>query len=407
MTVLIVGAGASGMTAALAASENPACRVILLERQVRVGRKLLATGNGRCNLTNLAAAPADYHGEDASFCAPALRAFGPEAARAYFRSLGLLTVAEPSGRVYPLSDQANSVVDVLRFALQRPNVELRAGCEVRCVWRRRDGFLLKTTLGDAEGERLIVAAGGAAGEKLGGTRAGYDMLVSLGHTCTPLRPSLVQLAVAGGATRALKGVRADGTVEVVSAGRVLARSEGEIQFTESGLSGPAVFEISRAASSADGPVTLRLDLLRSVAEDELLALLRARREGFPALTAENLLTGILHNRLGRVLAQSAGLSLSAPLSSLGDGELARAAGTVKRFELAFDYALGFESAQVTAGGVRTAEFDPETMASRLVPGLYACGEVLDVDGDCGGFNLQWAWSSGRAAGRAAAREAAE
>ena len=396
------------MAAALAASEDPACRVILLERQARVGRKLLATGNGRCNLTNLAAAPARYHGEDPSFCVPALGAFGAEDTLAYFRSLGLLTVTEPSGKVYPFSDQANSVVDVLRFALEKPNVELRTGCEVKKAWRRGSGFLLKTTLGDAAGDRLIVAAGGAAGEKLGGTRAGYDLLASLGHGCTALRPSLVQLAVTDGATRSLRGVRADGAVEVVSRGRVLARSEGEIQFTEFGVSGPAVFEVSRAASAAEGPVTLRLDLLRQLDAPALLALLRGRCAACPTLTAENLLTGILHNRLGRVLALAAGLSLGEPLGSLSDGALARAAETVKCFALDFDRALGFDCAQVTAGGVRTADFDPRTMGSRLVPGLYACGEVLDVDGDCGGFNLQWAWSSGRLAGRCAAGgEAAE
>lgn len=390
------------MAAAIAAAENPDIRVILLERQARVGRKLLATGNGRCNLSNRAAAPAHYHGEEPEFCAPALRVFGTVQTLNWFQALGLLTVAEPSGRLYPFSDQAGSVVDVLRFALERPNVVLHTGCEVKRVWKKQDGFLLKTTAGDFSGDRLIVAAGGAAGEKQGGSRAGYALLKALGHTCTPLFPSLVQLAVAGGATRSLKGVRADGAIRALSAGILLAESAGEIQFTEFGVSGPAAFEISRAASTAPGPISLQLDLLRPWDEPSLFELLCRRRASYPELTAENLLTGTLHNRLGRVVLQAAGIPLASRLADLTGGDLQRAAHTVKYLELAFDHALGMDCAQVTAGGIHTAEFDADTMQSRLVPGLFACGEVLDIDGDCGGYNLQWAWSSGRLAGRSAA-----
>ena len=401
MTILILGGGASGMAAALAASESGAHQVILLERQARVGRKLLATGNGRCNLSNLHAAPDHYHGADPAFCRPALEAFGTDDTLAWFRSLGLLTVAEASGRVYPFSDQANSVVDVLRFALERPNLEVRLGCEVKKFWKRRDGFLLKTSLGDVAGEKLIVAAGGAAGEKLGGTTAGYDLLTKLGHRRTALAPSLVPLVAEGTVTRALKGVRAQGAVSLLQDGKELAASRGEIQFTETGVSGPAIFEISRAAAAG---TEIRLDLLPQASLHDLTALLQETCARLPQRCAEDLLTGILHNRLGRVLVKSAGIPMEQPLHSLSQTALERTARTVKAFCLRCAGPLGIGQAQVTAGGIATRDFSPQTLESRIVPGIYACGEVLDIDGDCGGFNLQWAWSSGRLAGRAAAGE---
>lgn len=388
------------MAAALTAAEGGA-DVVLLERQARLGRKLLATGNGRCNLSNLHAGPGSYHGKDPDFCRPALERFGVSDTLQWFRGMGLLTVAESSGRVYPYSDQANSVLDVLRFSLDRMGVQVITGCEVRKIWARRDGYLLKTGAGDFAGDRLVIAAGGAAGGKLGGTDLGYRLLESLGHRRTKLYPALVQLITEGNATRALKGIRAQAVVEVLDGKTLLARSEGEVQFTETGVSGPAVFEISRAASVGGPGLLLRLDLTPHLERDELTALLAARQDGFPDLTADDLLTGILHNRLGRVLVKTAEISAAVPLSKLDRPQLARVTETVKAFQLVLAGTQGFDCAQVTAGGIVTDDFIPETLQSRLRPGLYACGETLDIDGDCGGFNLQWAWSSGRLAGASA------
>ncbi len=406
MTILVVGGGAAGMAAAIEAAADGRHEVVVIERQSRVGRKLLATGNGRCNLSNLHADPARYHGEAPDFCRPALARFGVDETLRFFRSLGLVTAAEPSGRVYPYSDQAGSVVDVLRFALARPNVRLLTGCEVTRVWQRGGGFLLKTTADDLEGDRLIVAAGGAAGEALGGSRRGYALLRSLGHHCTALFPALVQIMTAEPAVRALKGVRAQAALRLLDGDAVIAETAGEVQFTETGVSGPAVFELSRAVSTGRPGLRLLLDLTPRLAPDELLSLLEARRAALPALTASDLLTGVVHNRLGRVLVKAAGLAAETPLSRLDGPALGAVVSQVKSFSLTCTGTRGFDSAQVTAGGVRTSEFDPETMESRLVPGLYACGEVLDIDGDCGGFNLQWAWSSGRLAGQSAAGKGA-
>lgn len=402
MLIAIIGGGASGMAAALAAAENPGNRVVLLERQARLGRKLQATGNGRCNLSNLYARHGGYHGEDASFSKYALAAFPPERTLEWFRDLGLYWVAEPSGRVYPYSDQANSVVDVLRFALEKPNIRVELGCEVGKVKKAPGGFHLEWADGALDCDRLIIACGGLAGTKLGGSMSGYQLLRSLGHHCTRLRPNLVQLKTAWGGVASLKGVRANCRAQILHNGELVRQSVGELQFTEYGLSGPVMFELSRDVCQEKGSWVCRLDFLPEMAEEVLLEALKRRRS--TVLPALELFTGILHNRLGRVLTQAAGISMQTPIADLTEAKLAGAARLAKRFEAELTEPLGMDSAQVTAGGIVTAEFDDSTMESRLVPGLFACGEVLDVDGDCGGYNLQWAWSSGRLAGFSAGRE---
>lgn len=401
MTIAIIGGGASGMAAALAAAENPGVQVVLMERQARLGRKLQATGNGRCNLTNLHAAQRGYHGDEAGFSDYAIAQFPPDRALAWFRSLGLFTVAETSGRVYPYSDQANSVVDVLRFALEKPNIQLRLGFEVEKVKKTASGFRVEG-METVDCDRLIIACGGLAGTKLGGTMSGYKLLRSLGHHCTKLRPTLVQLKSGWGGVTGLKGVRANCKAAIMHDGVLVQESTGEIQFTEYGLSGPVIFEISRDVCQGKGQWSCNLDFLPEVSEMELEAELLRRRSA--ALPASELLTGILHNRLGRVLCQAVGIPANLPISQLTDDQMKEAVRAVKSFDVSLTEPLGMDSAQVTAGGILTTEFDSQTMESRLVSGLYACGEVLDVDGDCGGYNLQWAWSSGRLAGLSAGKE---
>ena len=402
MIVGIIGGGASGMAAALAAAENPSVQVVVLERQARVGRKLLATGNGRCNLTNLHASQQGYHGKDPAFASPALAAFDPEATLGWFRELGLFTVAEASGRVYPYSDQANSVVDVLRLAMGKENIELKTGFEVQKIRRLDSGFELSNGEQTVFCNRLIVACGGLAGTKLGGSMSGYKLLGKLGHKSTRLRPALVQIKTGWSGIAALKGVRANCHVKILKDGAVFNESIGEIQFTELGISGPVVFEISRDVCHEKGTWTARLDFLPEWEESVLSQELQRRRRS--ALPMEELLTGILHNRLGRVITKAAGIKGKQFAKELSNYEQQEVCRCVKTFELPLTEPLGMDSAQVTAGGVCTDQFDPNTMESCLVPGLYACGEVLDIDGDCGGYNLQWAWSSGRCAGLAAGKE---
>ena len=387
------------MTAALTAARL-GHEVTLYERQARVGRKLMATGNGRCNLTNTGAGPSNYHGEAPDFVRPALEAFPSEAALDFFRGLGLLAREEWGGRVYPLSNSANSVVDVLRQALDAAGVELIAGDRVRELRRAGSGYSVTTESGDKRSfDAVVVACGGLAGEKLGGGRDGYELLKALGHTRTALRPALVQITTEPMYPRSLKGIKADCALRVLSRGGLLASSCGELLFTETGVSGPAAFDVSRAVSEAgDAKMELEIDFLRDYTSAEVLAHLQNRVKTAPELPASELLTGSVHNRLGRMLIKYADIEAAAPLSALTERELRTVAGACKRFKLPVRGTEGFANAQVTAGGIRTSEFDPRTLESRLCPRLFACGEVLDIDGDCGGYNLQWAWSSGVLAG---------
>ena len=402
MIVAIIGGGASGMAAALAAAENEKNQVILLERQARVGRKLQATGNGRCNLSNIHAVDRGYHGQSPEFVNNAISAFTPADTLRWFEGLGLFTVTEESGKVYPYSDQANSVVDVLRLALVKENITLKTGYEVTKIQKTAEGFQLTNGEEPITCDKLIVACGGLAGSKLGGTMSGYKLLAKLGHRCTKLHPSLVQIKSSWPELPSLKGVRANCCVEILHNGEVYAKSIGELQLTEHGISGPVVFEISRDVCAERGKWTGKLDFLPNLPAEVLEKELQRRRN--TNLPMEELLTGILHNRLGRVLTKTAGIKGKQYASQISNAELAEVVACVKSLEITLTEPLGMDSAQVTAGGVLTDGFDPNTMESKSVPGLYACGEVLDIDGDCGGYNLQWAWSSGRCAGLHAGKE---
>ena len=319
MVVGVIGAGASGMAAALAASENPNVSVVVMERQTRVGRKLQATGNGRCNLSNVQAIEGGYHGQQPEFVLPAIEAFPPQSTLQWFQNLGLYTVTEPSGKVYPYSDQANSVVDILRLNMDKPNILLKLGFEVDKIQKTGNGF---SVIGNGETilcDKLIVACGGIAGGKLGGTMSGYKLLAKLGHKATRLRPSLVQIKTSWGGIAGLKGVRANCHVQILRDGELFSQSTGELQLTEQGISGPVVFEISRDVCFGAGKWTACLDFLPDWPKERLYQALAARRN--TNLRVEELLTGILHNRLGRVLSKTAGLRGNALIKELTDSEI--------------------------------------------------------------------------------------
>ena len=396
MNVCVIGGGAAGMLAAVTAAEN-GHRVLLLERQSRVGRKLLATGNGRCNLSNYHVSPAHYHG-GAGFCDFALSQFDVGETLQYFASLGLLTVSEASGRIYPMSNMAGSVLDVLRYALERPEIDLQTGQTVTAVRKMPEGFSVKTETDTFSARCLILAAGGAAGSKVGGGMDGYRLAKSLGHHRTALYPSLVQLKTDPTYPRALKGVKAQCGISICRGSQVLARNSGEVLFTEYGVSGPAIFDLSRSVSAGGSDLTCLLNFFPDWEEAEVLHWLSQRQAAMAAHEASTLLTGSCHTRLGQMICKSAGFT-NQRAAGLTRDDLRRIARQATHFALPITGTCGFDQAQVTAGGLDTSEFDPRTLQSRLVPGLYACGELLDIDGDCGGYNLQWAWSSGRLAGK--------
>lgn len=398
----IIGAGASGMAAAITAARLGAA-VTVLERGPRAGRKLLATGNGRCNITNAFASFDRYFSSSPKTLEKMLANAAPEKILQFFDSLGLPTREEEEGRVYPRCNLASGVVDSLRLSMAELGVDLRPDSAAASVQREKRGFCVSLISGESLFfDRLIVAAGGKAAEKNGGTGDGVNLLRALGHRIEPVGPALSPLCTETEPIRPLKGIRADCGLCALSDGTLLRRELGEILFTEFGLSGIAAMQLSTPVARAKGPVTIVLDFFPDQEESALRGYLMNRREAFPKRPLPEWLAGLLHRRIAEALYKRCGLPLSKLSGELADAELLGLAASMKHFPLACTGVKPLPFSQATAGGASLDEFDPKTMESLLVPGLYAAGEVLDAVGDCGGFNLHWAWVTGITAGRASA-----
>ena len=370
--VLIVGGGAGGLAAAVAAARAEA-QVTILEKANRVGKKLLRTGNGRCNLSNLRVSPAGYNCPD--FVSPLLKTTDCAAVRDFFASLGLWTVADGEGRVYPRSDAAASVLDVLRLGCAAYGVREICSAEVTAVRRTKNGFAADVReQGEFTADRVIIASGG-----------GTALLRPLGHSLTPFSPVLCPLRTDTGPIRGLSGLRVKCRASLGRGSAVLTEESGELLFRDFGVSGILALDLSRYARRGD---ILSLDLMPELTTDELCRRLETQRS--LARPENDLLTGIFHRRVGEALIRAAGGTDSAAL-----------ARSIKAFRLTVEGPGDVQNAQVTRGGAAVDGFDPLTLESRLHPGLYAAGEALDVDGRCGGYNLHWAFASGLAAGRSA------
>ena len=388
---MIIGGGASGLIAACALARRGR-RVVLLEKQARVGRKLLSTGNGRCNLTNLQAASGDYHGSRQAAQA-ALRAWPPKKVMAFFDALGMPCVADEAGRVYPMSGQAASVLDALRLGCDEAGVETRTDFRVTALRRVEGGFEALGEEGTASGRCALVCTGGLAAPKLGACGDGYRLLEGFGHEIAPRFAAIAALRTDPGAVRGLKGIRAQGEVALLSEGETLRVERGEVLFSEDGLSGIAAMQLARQANEALRSGRRCAARLSFVPDADAEALLRTRAAALPLRAAGEFLNGIVPRRLGQVLARTAGLESEQPAGALTAKQLAALAARLGGWTLPVRGVRDFDQAQVTAGGASLKDFDVRCLRSLKVPGLYAAGEVLDVDGDCGGFNLQWAWSS--------------
>ena len=387
--VAIIGGGASGMIAAIVATTmNPDVRIVVLEKNSRVGKKLLSTGNGRCNLTNMDQSPVHYHGKNVWFINEVLKQFTLEDTLEFFKTIGVETVEE-GNKVFPRSLQASSVLDLLRYNMKSRGVE--EVCDFHCVGIKKEGdvFVLNSEDGrTVDASAVLVAAGGKASPALGGTEDGYHLLERFGHHTTSLFPALVQVCVPSKKTLPLKGIKVQAVVSAYSRDTFLRQEEGEVLFTEYGLSGPPIFQLSRFASSAFENIEFSLDLFPEYDNDALEKVLVSRKKLLP----ENMiLSGLLHNTVGREILRELGENACDTKSLVK---------ILKKWTFKINGTRGWAQAQITCGGVNLGDFSPLTLESKLVKGLYACGEVLDADGDCGGYNLQWAWSSGAVAGRA-------
>lgn len=398
----VIGAGASGLAAALRAAGIPG-GVTVLEGNAKPGKKLLATGNGRCNLTNEVISPEHYHG-DVRFAAPVLNAWPAARVRRAFLRLGLLTRADGQGRVYPNSLQAASVAEALLSACREQEISIECGCPVERILPVKGGFLLFAGGGERFVRRCVLACGAKASPKHS-TGSGYELARSLGHTVTPLAPSLTGFRTLDKLPRALKGVRCKARAALCREGRELYGESGEVIFGENSISGICVMNLSaRVRELGEKGLSLRLDLLEDFSREEVAAYLRDFCGSHPGRRAGELFSGALPSRLGWELVRRMDWNPERRLWELSPKELEHAARRAKAFSIPVSLSPDWEQAQCTAGGVPLNEIDPETMESRICPGLYLTGELLDLDGDCGGYNLHWAWATGFTAGEAIGKE---
>ena len=398
MKIAIVGGGASGLCCAIAAGRKSAgknAEITIYEAKDRVGKKILATGNGRCNMFNISAKADDYSSPD--FVRDILSRYDADAVRLFFESLGLYTRADEEGRAYPLSNQATSVLDVLRLECEHLKIKTLCECEITNIRKQGKGFVL------SDGkiyDKVVLACGGKAVAKNFG---GYELLKDTGHTVTKLMPALTKLTVKDNTyTKQLKGIRHKANLKLYIDGKKITEEDGELLFADYGLSGIAVMQLSSFVArhfraSKTLPV-VECDFVPSISFGELCDSLEKICLYNKDIKAENLLTGFMPKKLGEAVIKSVGLSVNSTAHELSAEDIKNIACACKSFKFEISALRPFDDAQVTSGGADLRDFDSNTLESKKVKNLYCCGELLDIDGPCGGYNLLWAFACGLAVG---------
>ena len=401
--IAVIGGGASGLMAAITAKKSGK-EVVILERKDRILKKVLITGNGRCNITNVNANISNYFGKNISSVENILNRFTPQDTMDFFNELGIICNEENRGKVYPLSGQASSVVDALRFEAERLGIKIETEFYVRKI--EKDGFKFRIYSEDRkkiEAGRVILAAGGQSYPELGSNGSGFELAKELGHSVTRLSPSIVQLKTEKHQVKGLQGIKTDVAVTAYGDNKKICTYNGELLFTDYGISGNVVFNISFVMPLYKN-VEFEIDFMEKFDYNELYEILKERKRILSHLTMENYFNGMINKKLGQFLSKVSGIEkLSKPVKDLNDSDIRKLCTVLKKYRVKILETTGFKNAQVTAGGVLLDEVNIETLESKIVKGLYFSGEVLDVYGECGGFNLQWAWASGYIAGENAAK----
>jgi len=391
MDIIIVGAGAAGLVAGIEAAKNGA-NVTILEKNEKPGKKILASGNGRCNLTNVDQSKDAYRGENPDFAWNIINQFGHFDAMQFFTKIGVYT-KNKNGYIYPYSEQAASVLEILLKEAEYLKIKIKTLEEVVKIKPLDEGFEVISKTWTYQGDKVIITAGSMASPQLGGSDSGYALAQALGQPLIKPLPALVALEGVGEYFARWSGVRMEGKVTLLVDNVPEVSSEGEIQFTDYGVSGIPIFDISRFATRAidDGSqVIVVLDLMPDFTEEFLIGLLESRIENCPYKNLQESLVGLIPKKMIPIVANT-------------DKTLREVATWIKCYPVLVKRAHSLLQAQVCSGGVDTKELNPQTLESKLVPGLYFAGEIVDVDGKCGGYNLQWAWSSGTIAGKNASQ----
>ena len=403
LKVAVIGGGASGMMAAINCAYTGA-QVVLLERNDRVGRKLLATGNGRCNYTNENMSMDFLHGEDLLFIERVMEKFGRDQTVEFFDKIGIVPASEGDGKIFPLSFQSSSVLDVLRYEMDKAGIEVLTDSYVVEI-KKNKNFLIKLKEGKTIGaDRVIVTTGGMAMPASGSDGNGYKLVKPLGHITNDTTPALVQLKLKGDKFKQINGVKFVGRVVLYVEGKPVKEDFGDVLFTDYGISGPPILQLSREAIRAQEKgidTRLRVSIISGRSKEDVFSYLRKRFTDIPERTLEFGLVGLINKRLILPIIKELDLDKGKAVGSLENREIDALSRILTSWEFSVVGNKGWGQAQTTAGGIVTRDINPETMESKLVEGLFFAGEVLDVDGDCGGYNLQWAWSSGYLAGLSA------
>lgn len=393
--VVIIGGGAAGMCAAINIKlRDRSISVAILEQLSRVGKKLITTGNGRCNISNLNINLDRYHGENLDFAEYALKNYDNYYVADFFSEIGVVFTYDEIGRGYPYSLQASSVVDAMRFSLQELGVETFVDTAVLSYNKKENFFNIETTNGDFLCESLVVASGlYSGGSKLGSNGSMLKILKNSGYKTVKTTPAIVQLKTETDVVKSLKGMKVNADATLTVSGQVVRSDFGEVLFCDYGLSGPPIMQISREVERQAGDKVIILDLMPEYTFANICDMLSFRMSALRERNLDEFLTGMLNKRVGQAVLKMCGLKLSDSVASLKNTDIKQIASVIKGMKFKVTGTTGFDNSQVTAGGLDTMQFNPQTMESRRERGLYCIGEILDIDGDCGGFNLQWAWSS--------------
>jgi predicted Rossmann fold flavoprotein len=397
MKTIVLGGGASGMMAAIIAARNNQ-KVILIERNNMLGKKLLATGNGKCNFSNMFCSSKDYFDKE-KFVENSFNIFGVKETLKFFRELGVLEREEAEGRIYPFSNQATAILDALRFEIESLNMKVMLSTKVNKIAKKNQQFSVLLENGqEILGDRVILSTGGNAGPVYGSTGDGFKFAIELGHIVNKTRPALTKLICRESYFAKLKGVRARGKVTVANNNNDDEHSDiGEIQFTENGISGICVFNISRFVL---GPSTIAtIDLFPDFTEAELYEILRKRIKTIGDRPISMLLNGMINSKITPVLLNEINVDRSTKeVKDIDENLMCKIVLKLKNWNLKIAGTSDFMDAQTTVGGIKLEEVNENTLESKITPGLFFAGEILDVDAKCGGYNLQWAWTSGYVAG---------
>ncbi|MDF2473280.1 MAG: hypothetical protein K0R21_1062 [Anaerocolumna sp.] len=396
--VIIVGGGASGLMAGIIAARQKH-KVTILEHKDKIGKKILATGNGKCNYTNLMQTPECYRSSDSTFPGKVLAQFDVTKTLDFFSDLGIYP-KEKRGYIYPNSEQAASIVEVLKMELERLNVKIQCNIHVERIVKK-ESFLIITNKGQFRADKIILATGGCASAQLGSDGSGYELAKELGHRIIKPLPALVQLKSSEKYFKTLAGVRIEALVKLFINQKLMTEEYGELLMANYGVSGIPIFQISRFAAKAlseNNKVILKIDFLPSLNWTEVSNLINNRIKNNPVKNMEELLIGLFNHKLAYVMLKEAGIPAYLPCKDANQNKVTNLVNQIKEWSIPINEPNSFDQAQVSAGGIDTREIRPDTMESKLIKGLYFTGEIIDVDGTCGGYNLQWAWTTGFVAG---------